>query len=171
MSYTNPHSCHHCDGIILSLPDDNPDLYEIVEPSQSLLLLRVLRSLLSNNSVLEALERTFLIEVDDMQIANAVSDGCLFYKFVSSGLRKPKKGAQRASYSNRAEAHGSDSQRPARFWIGVKLDDNAVEISALYNTTRGSISSESLKHHVLHQCVFGVFAEGQYDFNKTPIIR
>lgn len=80
MNYTNPHSCHHCDGIIISLPEDNPDLYEIVEPSQSLLLLRVLRSLLSNNAVLETLERTFLVEVDDMQIAHAVSDGCLFLR-------------------------------------------------------------------------------------------
>ncbi|KAJ4203118.1 hypothetical protein NW759_015224 [Fusarium solani] len=119
MNYTNPHSCHHCDGIIISLPEDNPDLYEIVEPSQSLLLLRVLRRLLSNNSILEGLERTFLVEVDDMQIAHAVSDGCLFYEFVSSGLkklRKPRKVAQAISFSNDAEeAHGSDSQRPARF--------------------------------------------------------
>ncbi|EEU35828.1 uncharacterized protein NECHADRAFT_77212 [Fusarium vanettenii 77-13-4] len=157
MNYTNPHSCHHCDGIILSLPEDNPDLYEIVEPSQSLLLLRVLRTLLRNNSILEALERTFLVEVDDMQIAHAVSEGCLFYEFVSSGLnkiRKPK------TVSNDAEeAHGGDSQRPARFWIGIKLDDNAIEISAFYNTTRGSITSESLKYQVLHHCVFGVFAE------------
>ncbi|UPK97207.1 hypothetical protein LCI18_008142 [Fusarium solani-melongenae] len=163
MNYTNPHSCHHCDGIIISLPEDNPDLYEIVEPSQSLLLLRVLRTLLSHNSVLEALERTFLLEVDDMQIAHAVSDGCLFYEFVSSGLkkiRKPRKAIQATSFSNDAEeAHGSDGQRPARFWIGVKLDDNAVEISAFYNITGKHSRSESMRHEILHHCVFGVFAE------------
>ncbi|RSL75878.1 hypothetical protein CEP51_010471 [Fusarium floridanum] len=164
MSYTNPHSCHHCDSIIVSRPDDNPELYEVGEPRQSLLLLRVLRTLMNKNSALKALEQTYLIEVDDAQIAQAVSDGCLFYKFISSGLknlRERRRVAGTGSFLSDVaeEARSSDSQRVALLCIGIRLSDNAVKISALY---RGNTRGEAVGCEILNRCVFGVFAEVRY---------
>ncbi|RSM00832.1 hypothetical protein CEP52_008903 [Fusarium oligoseptatum] len=172
MSYTNPHSCHHCDSIIVSRPDDNPDLYEVGEPRQSLLLLRVLRTLMNKNSALKALEQTYLIEVDDAQIAQAVSDGCLFYKFISSGLknlREHRRVAGTGSFLSDVaeEARSSDSQRVALLCIGIRLSDNAVEISALY---RGNTRGEAVGCEILNRCVFGVFAEDLPQTIKDAVV-
>ncbi|RSL47526.1 hypothetical protein CEP54_013365 [Fusarium duplospermum] len=57
------------------------------------------------------------------------------------------------------EAQGSDSQGLARFWIGIRLDDNAVEINAFYNADHDDLMREDLERTILTKCVFGVFAE------------
>ncbi|KAI0417942.1 heterokaryon incompatibility protein-domain-containing protein [Xylaria grammica] len=45
MDYTTPHSCHHCERIVVSRPEDNRDFYEGSKPRQSLLLLKILLAL------------------------------------------------------------------------------------------------------------------------------
>ncbi|RSL46647.1 hypothetical protein CEP53_010256 [Fusarium sp. AF-6] len=129
--------------------------------------------LMNKNFALKALERTYLIEVDDAQIAQAVSDGCLFYKFISSGLKNLREhrrvAGTRLFLSDVAEeARSSDSQRPARFWIGIRLNDNAVEICAFYNAMRDGFMGEDREREILNDCVFGVFAEAH---KNRPLSR
>jgi hypothetical protein len=77
----------HCEKLF-SHAEDDPDLHEGSEPRQSLLLLRVLRESRNENDILRSLERTFLLETDPENVVRYVSNGCLFYKFISTGLEK-----------------------------------------------------------------------------------
>ncbi|KAI3321053.1 HET-domain-containing protein [Xylariaceae sp. AK1471] len=164
MDYTNPHSCQHCERILLFRPEDDPDLHEGSEPRQSLLLLRMLRALRDEDPVLRRLEHAFLLEVNPKNLARFVSDGCLFYKFISTGLEKLKSFEERG-YNRTRPGHGylelingGANQRQDRHLISVELEYNAVKISAAYVTDHGD-PYFTRTPQLLHDCTFGVSTE------------
>jgi hypothetical protein len=165
MDYMNPHSCQHCESLILSRPEDDPDLHEGSEPRRSLLLLRALRALRDESAILRRLEQTFLHEIDPEDLVRFVSDGCLFYKFISNGLEELHKKRKHYEMIPVAERGGLEqinsgaNRRQARHLICVELKDDAVEISTPYDPNNGDTNLE-IKPRLLHNCVFGVFAEG-----------
>jgi hypothetical protein len=163
MDYTNPHSCPHCEGILLSRPEDHPDLHEGSEPRQSLLLLKVLRSLRDKDPVLKTLEGAFFLEVDLEQLSQFVSDGCLFYKFISTGLDDVDKYQEydrrrRNRPSPQYQVHDEGVREPNTRLVIIELKDNAVEISTTYRTQNGGHYLQT-KPRLLNHCVFGVFPE------------
>lgn len=162
MDYGKPHSCEHCETILLSRPEDQPDLHEGSEPRQSLLLLKALRSLREKDPIIKRLENTFLLEVNAEKTARFVADGCLFYQFISTGLERiasqsRKHRVRRALGSNR-RAPRADNRIPGEDLILVELKENAVEISAAYDTKNGDLHLQS-SPTLLHNCVFSVFTE------------
>lgn len=164
MDYTNPHSCQHCETILLSRPEDQPDLYEGSEPRQSLLLLQALRALREKDPIIKRLENTFFLEVNAETTARFVADGCLFYQFISTGLERiasqPQQRVRRIlkGYRRVPLANSSAPRIPGRDLILVELRENAVEISAAYNTKDGDLHLER-SPTLLHNCIFNVFTE------------
>ncbi|KAI1175286.1 HET-domain-containing protein [Nemania sp. FL0916] len=168
MDFTNPHSCRHCEKVVLSRPDDNPDLHEGTEPLQSLLLLKVLRELSDQDGMIKRLGGSFLLEVKPEQTAQYVADGCLFYKFIETGLESVR--SQRRSEGRRSNhprrnllgmpVNGNDTNVPSSDLIIVEMKDDAVEISTTYGVTdihnRRYLRSDP---RLLHNCVFGFFVE------------
>jgi hypothetical protein len=120
----------------LSLPQDDPDLHKGSDLGRSLLL-RALSEGNDQSPILKRLEKTFLHGVDAEDLARFVSDGCLFYKFISTELEKLPK---------------HNEIIPGRHLICVELKDDAVKISALYDP--------KMQPQPLHYCTFGVFTEG-----------
>ena len=134
MDYTNPHSCQHCEGIVLSRPEVNPDLHNASKPRQTLFLLKALRALYPNDSGLKALERTFLFEVDEEHLRRYRSDGCLFYAFILTGIKaireKQRRGLHQRSNFFTADIEGSEEA--SRHVIIFKFEDDAVKICIIY---------------------------------------
>ena len=153
MDYTTPHSCQHCEGIVLSRPEDNPDLHNALEPRQPLLLLNALRALRGDGDPdLKALERTFLLEVDMQDLRRFKLDGCLFYAFILTGLEKLKR---KRDLSRFDKAGVLGSEETSRHVISIKLEDDAVEICAPYGSVDDNGRRKRLR--LLNDCVFGVF--------------
>ncbi|PMD32227.1 HET-domain-containing protein [Hyaloscypha variabilis F] len=146
MDYTTPHSCQHCEGIVLSLPEDNPDLQNALEPRQSRLLLNALRALRGDDPDLKALERAFLLEVNMQDLRKFKLDGCLFYAFILTGLEEFERNL---SLFDKAGVMGS------RHVISIKLEDDAVEICAPVSVDDDYGRRKRLS--LLNDCVFGVF--------------
>ncbi|KAI0404105.1 HET-domain-containing protein [Xylaria palmicola] len=160
MDYTLPHSCQHCERVLLSRPDDNPDLYQGSEPRQSLLLLKLLRALRGGNKIIGRLAGSFLLEVDPEDMVRFVSDGCLFYRFISTGLEAiGSTHISAMSRTNLEVIERGTNQRQPRHLIIIELKDDAVEISAAYDTPFGNRYLER-RPRLLHNCIFGAFPEG-----------
>jgi hypothetical protein len=102
--------------------------------------------------------------VSQEHLAQYVSDGCLFYKFISTGLREIKLFEDSIAttdhahlYPNRITNQGQDHH-----WISIELQDDAVEISAAHVTSGGDPNFKNTPW-LLHDCVFGFSTdEGPY---------
>lgn len=162
MEYTNPHSCRHCEKILLSRPEDDPDLHEGSEPRQSLILLRYLSALRERDDILKKLEWTFLHEVHPQHLDKYVSDGCLLYKFIATGMKKVRENRtddeKRIDRKHTMEQTNRDvNQRKSGQLISITLYEDAVEIKTPYDASKGARDSYLRKvPRLLHHCVFGV---------------
>ncbi|KAI1192544.1 HET-domain-containing protein [Nemania serpens] len=149
MDYTNPHSCQHCQSILLSRPEDDPDLHEGSEPRQSLLLLKALRTYYQKDPILKKLENTYLLEVNAEKTAGFVSDGCLFYQFISTGLEQiagqlqyQRQRRALRPYNRVPPIDSNTSRVPDSNIILIELNGNAVEIRAVHDTSNGYVFLE-----------------------------
>ena len=161
-SYTTPHSCAHCEQLVLVRPEDDPALHNGAAPGRPLLLLSLLGGVPGVSRLIQDLQQTFLFETERTALARYVADGCAFYQFVATGLEKARRDARGSMQQTGLSSAAFDRQRQV---IGVKLGEDAVEIGVVVDLSRNGSSGHGFRP--LHGCVFGVFAE---EGEGTPFV-
>jgi hypothetical protein len=89
-SYTSPHSCEHCEEIILIRPNDDLALHEDTSSGRPLLLFNLMCELPGVQKLIQDLQQMFLFEVTLDDLDRYVEEDCLFYEFIATGLGRYK---------------------------------------------------------------------------------
>ncbi|KAI0538210.1 HET-domain-containing protein [Xylaria digitata] len=148
MDYTTPHSCRHCETIIVSRPEDNPDFYEDSKPRQSLFLYQILLGLR------RWVEGIFFLAVDLKDLVQFASDGCEFFKLITSGLSLGEDCGDR-KLSLKKKHTVNPRQTPCL--VGFTLGKKTVSIGAAYKPKSGNQYREIFKYH--HTNEFEIFTQ------------
>lgn len=160
-----PHSCRHCEKVLLPAPDVDlvADEDSLSGPSK---LMWDLQLLMKRDS-LQVEENPRLLNVEPQHLEDFVMEGCLFYEYISKGLKRLHDEEKRRNERSppppnleRTFISAEDNQNYVV--IHIREWDYNIEIMVPIDFMRVHSTHLEQKPRYLHDCVLGFdFSLGQ----------
>ena len=146
MDYTEPHTCPHCERILVRWPEDDPELHNKKLRRLSLASGEALSALTADGLGSEEPRKRFLLEVKKDDLNQFSDDSCLFYAFIKTGIKTVATGRDRFMSSAQAE----------KYMISIGLKDDLIALRVVSCTAdHGTLASR--REDKLNHCSFVSF--------------